>query len=54
MDGSLRVDIPEGQALLVLVDDLRRNLARDDLRKDAAHARSLPENRAANQPAGAS
>ena len=42
MDGRLRVDISESQELLILVDDIRRYLSRNDLAKDAFHETTLP------------
>jgi len=34
MQGRLRVDVPKGQAVLILVDDIRRDLAAKDLAED--------------------
>ena len=34
MQGRLRVDVPKGQAVLILVDDIRGDLAAKDLAED--------------------
>jgi hypothetical protein len=37
MGRRLGIDVPEGQTTLVLVDDIRRNFAGDDLAEQSGH-----------------